>query len=146
MTVYLVFYFAVGIAVYATTRIRKDEADIRMPAPASNRAPWMQLANFLAINLLWPIVLAALVYEWSAAKPGFRRASPDLVERPAFRVRTEDLQRRMSIGEIESAEVIRDPLGAVPELPFGHLNRPWTRSCPLAWCRWCCSPSLCGQG
>jgi len=19
-------------------------------------------------------------------------------------------------------------------------------SCPLAWCSWCCSPSLCGQG
>ena len=31
----------------------------------------------------------------------------------------------MTIEEIESRERISDPLGAVPSLPFGHLNAAW---------------------
>lgn len=42
-------------------------------------------------------------------------------------VRREHLQTRMSLEEIERANIVRDPLGAAPELPFGHLNAAWRR-------------------
>lgn len=29
--------------------------------------------------------------------------------------------------EIEARELVEDPLGAVPNLPFGHLNATWLR-------------------
>ena len=33
----------------------------------------------------------------------------------------------MTVEEIEIAEAVSDPLGAVPPLPFGHLNAAWSR-------------------
>lgn len=33
--------------------------------------------------------------------------------------------KRMSIADIERANMIDDPLGAVPAVPFGHLNPAW---------------------
>lgn len=43
-----------------------------------------------------------------------------------FRVRPEDLTGQTTIAEVETSNFIKDPLGAVPELPFGHLNAVWT--------------------
>jgi len=42
-----------------------------------------------------------------------------------FRVATEDLIEQVSIESVEAQSFIRDPLGAVPSLPFGHLNHAW---------------------
>jgi hypothetical protein len=42
-----------------------------------------------------------------------------------FVVTREDLLSEMSISEIEQREKVSDPLGAVPDLPFGHLNAAW---------------------
>ena len=42
-----------------------------------------------------------------------------------YKVRKSDLINHLSIDEIESRERVHDPLGAVPELPFGHLNQAW---------------------
>jgi hypothetical protein len=48
---------------------------------------------------------------------------------------------------------VEDPLMEFDErsvfagrIPSGLGDRDPIRSCPLAWCSWCCSPSLCGQG
>ena len=35
------------------------------------------------------------------------------------------IKERLSIEDIEARERVIDPLGAVPELPFGHLHSAW---------------------
>ncbi len=44
---------------------------------------------------------------------------------PIFEVKVQDLVERLRIDEIERREIILDPLGAAPKLPFGHLNAVW---------------------
>jgi hypothetical protein len=44
-----------------------------------------------------------------------------------FAVEREHLLERLSIQQIERREIVTDPLGAVPQLPFGHLNATWLR-------------------
>lgn len=48
-------------------------------------------------------------------------------EAPKFQVRPEHVGLVMTVDEIEAAERVTDPLGAVPNLPFGHLNKAWRR-------------------
>ena len=35
------------------------------------------------------------------------------------------LQERLTVPQIEARELVTDPLGAVPNAPFGHLNAAW---------------------
>lgn len=49
---------------------------------------------------------------------------PPYVEK-AFAVEREHLGKALAVEEIEAIEQVHDPLGAVPDLPFGHLNAAW---------------------
>jgi len=44
---------------------------------------------------------------------------------PQFAVERADLLEPLSLPDIEQRERISDPLHAVPDLPFGHLNAAW---------------------
>jgi len=69
---------------------------------------------------LWPIeVCIRTVVLLSAG----RTIDEDL----PFAVAHSDLLERLSISEIERREMVIDPLGAVPNLPFGHLHHVWTK-------------------
>lgn len=46
-------------------------------------------------------------------------------EEGVFRIRSGDLLHATTIAEVEKTERMRDPLGAVPEVPFGHLHAVW---------------------
>ncbi len=37
-------------------------------------------------------------------------------------LKEEALVREITVAEIEQANMVMDPLGAAPNLPFGHLN------------------------
>jgi hypothetical protein len=50
-------------------------------------------------------------------------------EEPAFAVTRNDLQTQLSLQEIEQLEMVFDPLGAAPNVPFGHLNTAWQKFC-----------------
>lgn len=75
----------------------------------------------LAILVAWPLVLAILLREFPARWRGWRNR-----ERP-FRIRRRDLRYPFTQAEVEARECVYDPLGAVPALPFGHLNAAWRR-------------------
>lgn len=77
---------------------------------------------FVMFTLMWPLPL------WYFIKETFFEASyetPDLEEEPVFEVTLSDLVAPYSIDEIETRALILDPLGAVPNKPFGHLNAVW---------------------
>lgn len=45
---------------------------------------------------------------------------------PVFKARRRHSQVRQSVAQIEARERVDDPLCAVPDLPFGHLNPVWS--------------------
>lgn len=48
-------------------------------------------------------------------------------EEDHFVVKRKHLVQRMTVAEIEEIELVNDPLGAAPKMPFGHLNGVWQR-------------------
>jgi hypothetical protein len=77
------------------------------------------LAGLLVI-CFWPIAIFWLVKQSIQQ----RREAIEEAERK-FRVTEEDLIEKLSIEEIERRERIDDPLGSVPDKPFGHLWPAW---------------------
>lgn len=47
-------------------------------------------------------------------------------EHTPFAISKNDLINQYTVEQIESHELVSDPLGGVPNLPFGHLNKAWT--------------------
>lgn len=74
----------------------------------------------LAVICFWPFAIFLLVRHASAERQ--RRIRE---EERRFRVREENLVEQLSIKEIELRELVYDPLGGVPEKPFGHLWPAW---------------------
>ena len=79
------------------------------------------LAPFVAISLVilgWPFLIYLAIKE---------HLYPTLpyVEK-VFQVESEHLGNSVEVGDIEAKERVFDPLGAVPDLPFGHLNAAWS--------------------
>lgn len=59
----------------------------------------------------------------------FDKANRSSLEEPEFAVTRNDLQTQLNIQEIEQMEMVFDPLGAAPNVPFGHLNTAWKKFC-----------------
>jgi hypothetical protein len=51
--------------------------------------------------------------------------SERLAKAKVFVLKEEALVREMTVAEIEQANMVIDPLGAAPNLPFGHLHAVW---------------------
>jgi hypothetical protein len=76
---------------------------------------------------LWPVALIMV------AKGKFDELQSEKVirsrkaaaQRPV--VELEDLIERTTIEQVETQEIISDPLGAVPPAPFGHLFAAWIK-------------------
>lgn len=78
------------------------------------------LAPFVAITLVilgWPFLIYFEI-------KGRLYPTPPYVEK-VFQVEREHLGTPVDISDIEAKEKVIDPLGAVPDLPFGHLNTAW---------------------
>ena len=74
----------------------------------------------LIMYLLWPMYLGLwLNKRWQDAHP------KPIIPAPVFAVTAADLGRAFSRTEIEARHLIDDPMGAVPHVPFGHLNAVW---------------------
>ena len=74
----------------------------------------------IAMVLLWPAVPWMKFREWQRDRKVARWQAEQV-----FKVRREYLLEKLSVQEIETREVVQDPLGAVPAKPFGHLNTVW---------------------
>lgn len=76
----------------------------------------------LGVVLAWPLLVVLVVRSWLAPTVSV----PAKVE-PTFAVAPGDLVEALTVQDIERRERVSDPLGAVPDLPFGHLNPAWRR-------------------
>jgi hypothetical protein len=94
----------------------------KAPAPAKAFQSYGLIV--LVTTALWPLFVPFILYEkWSSWRNDKQRRSEERVFAPT----PTDLLTRLSVEEIEATEIILDPLGAAPQLPFGHLNEAWRR-------------------
>lgn len=75
-----------------------------------------------AALIAWPIVPYMKFKEYLEKKNKAARE-----KEKKFSVKREDLLKKMTIEEIEKLERVHDPMGAVPDLPFGHINPGWLK-------------------
>jgi hypothetical protein len=138
--IYLYVYLGIGVVTLAIvvaehwlTKERASEwlqAFLLATQPERENLSYRILNRFvvpalaaLAIVLAWPVALYRMGKEFLA-----NREAPDLPEEKSeFKVEREHLQELLTISQIEAREAVEDPLGAVPKLPFGHLNAGWKR-------------------
>lgn len=141
----LFYYFATGfIALAALVAYRRwrpsDEPrnvfQLRDEQPTSLK---IRLANVVLIPLaivfffipLWPLILSIeFDFPWHKFKFWTNKAARSVPwtltdEEAEFKVTKADLLQKMSLADIEANERVFDPLQAVPDLPFGHLNKVW---------------------
>ncbi len=134
---WLLGYIFLGIGLIAVGRLlvkafRKDKRSewVKQVMAANeqektSREKRRQLIKDCAFAILiiaiWPIAVAVLVREWGKCQ----QHSPILVEPLSFKSTKEALLEVVNPLEIESGSMVLDPLGRVPQLPFGHLNLGW---------------------
>ena len=127
---WLAAYLCVG-AVYLLMQelqSRRSVASGRTTDPAAGltggalllyRLVALPLAVVLFV-LGWPAAPAVMLWELGRERRWRARE-----KRMQFTVRRRDLIARRTVDDIEAAEHVVDPMGAVPDLPFGHLNAAW---------------------
>ncbi len=78
------------------------------------------LITAVALVLVWPVAVYMKGKEIFAKK-----SETALTTDRDFAVESRHLQEQLNVVQIENRELISDPMGAVPNLPFGHLNAAW---------------------
>jgi hypothetical protein len=91
------------------------------------------LKDYLQDLLVYSIASLVVVIGW----PGFliwaflkklrERREHMRDEEPTFICKPKYLIRKVSLIEAEQENMITDPLGLTPQLPFGHLNSAWAQ-------------------
>ncbi len=138
MTALIVYLGAGAIVLIAalTQHIWKrqpssDLAEAVMDAMHPERQRWHK--RILRVVIVPALTGLLVVLVWPAALVIWRRGAreeAELREVPPpreFSVSPSDLRERMSLDEAEARERVLDPLHAVPDLPFGHLNSVWQK-------------------
>ena len=129
--IYLAAYLSVGVLVLAAmlwANRHESESRWEKDFAAASRWNWLLLkgvvpllAGVLAV-LAWPYPVLWMLREYKGT-----RVTAARVKASRIVVKRAGLQHPMTIAEIEKLERVEDPLGAVPDLPFGHLNGAWKR-------------------
>lgn len=139
MTPYLIGYFALGatlfVAILTVNRLRQrnDVGGGSIARDGDNVGRTLRrwdLMDDVLVPVLgtafvvaaWPVVAYWKVREWMPGKP----LNGDAETRP-FTVTRDHLVQAVTVDEIERMEKVFDPLGAVPDQPFGHLHGAWQR-------------------
>ena len=135
--IYLYLWIAIGILTlivvlgsHLLTK-KKESESLRDLLDAANperiKFSYRLLNNIVApvlgsvfIVIAWPVALYLKAKEFLTERNG----GIGKTERE-FAVESDHLLERFSAKEIEQREIIRDPLNAVPSVPFGHLNHAW---------------------
>mgnify|MGYP003334556811 FL=1 len=89
--------------------------------------PWVlkhvlkPLLGFVILTFVWPL---AWFVGFMAVWEDWRRKAKD--KRAEFVVKRKYLKSPCQLSLVEQSNLVDDPLGAVPALPFGHLNAVWS--------------------
>ena len=76
----------------------------------------------VGVMLLWPFGLAMKLHDMAKQRDHAKRKEAD-----TFKLKPADLLERMSLADIAQRELVYDPLGAAPQVPFGHAHAAWQK-------------------
>lgn len=83
---------------------------------------------YLLINTLFPVIWPLLLILQVKEKLNENKVAEE-EEKSKFHIEFKDLIQKFDRNDIESKEIVSDPLEAVPPLPFGHLHKAWLTYC-----------------
>lgn len=127
----LMAYFLLGLVTLLTVCKRGLHPKFRQTAwflLRGNRGPIVQFRRRIVVPFLWivflfgawPVCWGWVVYHrWHLKREAKRK------EKSVFRIRPHHLHDLTTVAEVELVTKVIDPLGAVPDVPFGHLNGAW---------------------
>ena len=135
--IYLYWYLGIGAAVLAIVfgahRLTKEHESesigeiLDAVNPERKKLSYRILNNFVApalaavaIVVVWPVAIYMKGKELLSKK-----GASALQEEREFAVERAHLHEPLTVLQIEAREGVEDPLGAVSNLPFGHLNAAW---------------------
>lgn len=142
---YFFYYMGIGVVVLLAFRMRRvwrprDDCFSTFPSLEEKPPSWQMrlfdaivgpIAVLLIFVPLWPLLLS-IEYGFPWHKLKFWRDKPEeghtWIEpdpEPEFEITPADLLEKLTRADIEAAELVDDPLQAVPDKPFGHLNAVW---------------------
>lgn len=111
-----------GLAVFLLWKERGAER-------ANSKRTWTQFVRALlplvGFCLIWPAAAVSGVASLILGRRAKQFRETEREREKLYRPNRSDLRTPMTVSEAELREVVRDPLGGAPELPFGHLNRQW---------------------
>ncbi len=136
---YLYAYLALGVLVLLVLLIdnrRSDSARLAGSSPIMDALHperktlrYRILSGLVApaltavgVMLLWPFGLAMKLQDMAKQRDRVKREEAD-----TFKLKPSDLLERMSLADIAHRELVYDPLGAAPQVPFGHAHAAWQK-------------------
>ncbi len=134
MTLWLIYYLGAGSAVLLFILLRTKFSlernqngsisitTLKTANPNDAKEATFEFLMFLSVILLWPLFVAMLVIDLVQSS---RNKAAENDEGPKFTAQPELLLEKLPLAEIEAREIVPDPAGAVPRLPFGHLHPAW---------------------
>lgn len=129
-----VFSLLVLIAMSRSRRVDSSTSELlaAIRGPVSRRDWWLEkvvgpVLGSLFMVLGWPIGIYVVVNEERKHKQSLLPK-----EEAVFKVTKDDLISQTDVAAVELAEIVPDPMGAVPNVPFGFLNKVWRDSVEIA--------------
>ena len=139
MMVYLYAYLSTGMVVWlalllenqfsGSARLAGTSAILAALHPERKTRRYRILSRLVApvlsavgVVLLWPFGLAMKLQDMAAQRARIKREEAD-----TFKLKAADLVERMILADIAQREMVHDPLGAAPQVPFGHAHAAWQK-------------------
>ena len=124
---FLVIYLIIGL-VFSLVKAITDKNIKSAYGFEKGKQPsyWGFLWWIVAISMLWPLGVWFLVEPFilEFADDWADKREPRDASKP-FQLKPEHLIKACILEEIEAEAMVHDPLGFVPNKPFGHLNALW---------------------
>ncbi|WP_066561226.1 hypothetical protein [Croceicoccus bisphenolivorans] len=126
---YWQWYLVIGLVLAVPmVAILAKEIWVNLSEKAKRPAPAQAFRSYVLVvlvtTILWPLFVPFILYEkWTSRRDEKQRKSEERIFAPG----KEDLVSSFTVEEIEAHEIVNDPLGGAPRLPFGHLHGAWEK-------------------
>ena len=139
MMIYLYAYLSAGVVVWmalllenqlsSSARLAGTSPILDALHPERKTRRYRILARLVApvlsavgVVVLWPLGLAMKLQDMAKQRDRVKSEEAD-----TFKLKPSDLLERMSLADIAHRELVYDPLGAAPQVPFGHAHAAWQK-------------------
>jgi hypothetical protein len=120
----VISYLGAGLLFFLVMAIRQKLSPRNLFETAEEDGIWgfiqkyvVPVLGILILLIGWPIFFYRKIKELLTVREN--------LEEKKFIVSKQSLIKKLSIADIEKLEIVKDPLNAVPKIPFGHLNSAW---------------------